>query len=208
MELPVSIKGNVILKETTGRQNRRLVSIAVEFVMLFAFWLILSGHFQLKYILIGAGAAGLVTFLTNDLFYAALQQGENRRVTVWNIFLQIWRFLLYLPWLFSRIVMANVQVACLVLNPKMPIEPVLFLFSTKMKKGISRVTLANSITLTPGTITVDLENRNYIIHTLKPPLADELVNAVMQNKVAKVYLEDKEKPPEVRWVYVLEELKK
>jgi len=202
------MRNTVRLHENNGRWNsRRFVSIALQFAALFAFWLILSGHFQIKYILIGAAMAGLVTFLTNDLCYSALQQGESSKATTRTIFLQIWRFLLYLPWLLSRIIMANIQVACLVLNPKMPIEPVFLLFDTKMKKGISRVTLANSITLTPGTVTVDLNNGSYIIHTLKPPLAEELVNAVMQNKVAKVYLEGEEKPPEVQWVYSLEDLK-
>lgn len=202
------MRNTVRLHENNERWNsRRFVSIALQFAVLFAFWLILSGHYQIKYILIGAVAAGLVTFLTNDLCYSSLQQGESIKATTRTIFLQIWRFLLYLPWLLSRIIMANIQVAYLVLNPKMPIEPVFLLFDTKMKKGISRVTLANSITLTPGTVTVDLNNDSYIIHALKPPLAEELVNAVMQNKVAKVYLEDEEKPPEVQWVYSLEDLK-
>lgn len=102
--------------------------------------------------------------------------------------------------------MANVQVAYLVLHPKMPIEPVLLLFQTQMRKGIAQVTLANSITLTPGTITVNLENGKYIVHTLKPPLAQELTEAVMQNKVAKIYMEEKEQPPATRWVYSLEAL--
>jgi len=136
-----------------------------------------------------------------------LRYGERVETKTQLVFLQLWRFLAYLPWLLSRIIMANVQVAYLVLHPKMPIEPVLFLFRTQMRKGIAQVTLANSITLTPGTVTVDLENGKYIIHTLKPPLAQELVEAKMQNKVAKVYLEKKELPPDIRWVYSLEELK-
>ena len=85
-------------------------------------------------------------------------------------------------------------------------NPGFFLFRTRMRKGMAQVTLANSITLTPGTITVNLEDGHYIIHTLKPPLAQELADAVMQNKVAKIYLEKKETPPATRWVYSLEEL--
>ena len=202
------MRNTVKPQEASRRWNsRRFISVVLQFIVLFAFWLVLSGHYQARYILIGAGAAGLVTFFTNDPFYEALQRGESLKTAIRDLFRQIWHFLLYLPWLFSRIVMANVQVAYLVLHPKMPIDPVLLLFDTRMKKDISRVTLANSITLTPGTVTVDLKDENYIIHTLKPPLAEELVNAVMQNKVAKVYLEEKETPPEVKWVYSLEDLK-
>lgn len=201
------MRSNVRSRETSRAwNNRRFVSVALQFVVLFAFWLILSGRFQAKYILIGAGAAGLVTFFTNYLFYSAFQRGASLKTEISDIFRQIWRFLLYLPWLFSRIIMANIQVAFLALHPRMPIDPVLLIFDTKMKKGISRVTLANSITLTPGTITVDLSDGRYIVHALKPPMADELVNAVMQNKVAHVYLEEKEKPPEVTWVYSLEDI--
>ncbi len=194
-------------QEISRRWNsRRLVNVALQFIVLFAFWLALSGQYQAKYILIGAVAAGLVTFYTNDLFYEAFQRGESLKTAIRDIFQPIWRFMFYLPWLLSRIVMANVQVAYLVLHPKMPIDPVLLLFTTKMKKDISLVTLANSITLTPGTVTVDLKDGNYIVHTLKPPLAKELVNAVLQNKIAKVCLEEKEKPPEVKWVYSLEDI--
>ena len=193
--------------KTKGLRHKRLISVVLQFAILFAFWLILSGHFQVKYILIGAFSAGLVTFLTNDLFYAALRYGERAEPGIYSVFIQILRFVAYLPWLLSRIIMANVQVAYLVLHPKMPIEPGFLIFQTKMRKGIAQVTLANSITLTPGTITVSLEKGRYIIHTLKPPLAQELVEAVMQNKVAAIYDEEKERPPVTRWAYSLEELK-
>ena len=193
--------------KTTERRHKRLISLVLQFVILFAFWLILSGHFQVKYILIGAFSAGLVTFLTNDLFYAALRYGERVEPGIYSVFIQILRFVAYLPWLLSRIIMANVQVAYLVLHPKMPIDPGFLIFQTRMRKGIAQVTLANSITLTPGTITVSLEKGRYIIHTLKPPLAQELVEAVMQNKVAAIYMEEKERPPVTSWAYSLEELK-
>jgi len=195
------------LPETTKRGQKRLISAVLQFIILFAFWLILSGHYQVKYIVIGALSAGLVTFLTNDLFDAALRYGERTEVKTRLDLLQLGRFLLYLPWLLSRIIMANVQVAYLVLHPKMPIDPGLLVFRTRMKKGMAQVTLANSITLTPGTITTSLENGQYIIHTLKRPLAGELEDATMQNKIATVYLENKEPPPVTRWVHSLEELK-
>jgi len=192
---------------TTEHWHKRLSSAVLEFVVLFVFWLLLSGRFQAKYIIFGAISAGLVTFLTNDLFHAVLRHGERAEPPVRAILKQIGRFLLYLPWLLWQIVLANVQVAYLVLHPRLPIEPGFLLFSTRMRKGMSRVTLANSITLTPGTITVSLEENNYIIHNLKPPLAQSLVDGQMQSKVAHVYLETEKVPPEVRWAHSLEELK-
>ena len=196
----------VMAPKTGGLRHKKLISIVLQFAMLFAFWLILSGHFQLRYILIGAFSAGLVTFLTNDLFYGALRYGARVDPGLYSVFVQILRFVAYLPWLLSRIIMANVQVAYLVLHPKMPIEPAFLLFQTRMKKGMAQVTLANSITLTPGTITVSLEKGSYIIHALNPSLAQELVDAVMQNKVAAIYGEERERPPAVTWAHSLEEL--
>ena len=195
-------------QSATGYCHKKSACIVLQFLLLFAFWLVLSGHFTAKYIILGALSSGLVTFLTRDLFYSVFQHGKDIKTRFRTIFLQMWRFIVYLPWLLSRIIMANVQVAYLVLHPRMPINPAFFLFRTTMKKNISQVTLANSITLTPGTITVSLEDGNYIIHTLNPPLAQELADAVMQNKVAKIYQEEKEKPPITRLVYSLEELEK
>ena len=194
-----------VTKITIHGQNR-LFCIFLQFAILFAFWLLLSGRYQAKYIILGVISAALVTFLTNDLFYSALQRNELPGVKAGQVMLQLWRFLLYLPWLLLQIILANVQVAYLVLHPRMPIEPGLLLFRTKMRKGIAQVTLANSITLTPGTITTSLEEGHYIIHNLKPPLASSLVEGDMQKRVAHVYLEEEEPKPETRWVYSLEEL--
>jgi len=196
------------LPTTTKRRRTRLISVVLQFAILLGFWLILSGRFQAKYIIIGILAAGLVTWLTNDLFHFALSHGERVEVKPRLVLLQLWRFVAYLPWLLSRIVMANVQVAYLVLHPKMPIDPGLLVFRTRMKKSIAQVTLANSITLTPGTITASLENGRYIIHTLRRPLAGELEDATMQNKVATVYLEEREPPPATQWVHSLGEVEK
>ena len=200
------MRGTLQLPKTTKHWQQRLISIVLQFVLLFAFWLLLSGHYQARYIVIGALAAGLVTLLSNDLFYLALRYGESAEPKIQLVLLQLWRFLLYLPWLLSRIIMANIQVAYLVLHPKMPIDPGLLVFRTLMKKAIAQVTLANSITLTPGTITTSLENGRYIIHTLKRPLAGELEDATMQNKITQVYLEAKEPPPTTQWVHSLEEI--
>jgi len=206
LEASETIEDYLDIPRITVRGQNRLLSIILQFVVLFAFWLLLSGRYQAKYIIIGAISAALVTFLTNDLFYFALQRNELPGIKARQVLLQIWRFILYLPWLLLQIILANVQVAYLVLHPRMPIEPGLLLFRTKMRKGIAQVTLANSITLTPGTITASLEEGNYIIHNLKPPLASSLVEGTMQNRVAHVYLEEEEPKPETRWVHSLEEL--
>lgn len=187
---------------------QKRVSAFLQFIVLFAFWLFLSGRYQAKYIIIGAISAALVTFLTNDLFYAALVHGERARVTPGLAFRQVWRFIIYLPWLISRIFLANIQVAGIVLNPGLPIDPGFLIFRVTMKKGMAQVTLANSITLTPGTIAISLDDSRYLLHALKRSLASELESGTTQNKIAAIYLEAREKPPITHWVHRIEDIEK
>ena len=185
---------------------KRLAIATLQFSILLLFWLILSGHYQTKYILMGVIAAGMVTLFTHDLFYSLFHHPSEKKTNVWLALLQIWRFMAYLPWLFSRIIIANIQIAYLVLHPRMPIEPALLQFRTKLKLNLAQVILANSITLTPGTVTVNLEDGKYIIHTLVPSSAQEILTARMQNKIGAIFLENKEPPPAPQWRHSLEEL--
>ena len=176
----------------------RYAFIAVLFLTLFILWLVLSGHFQLKYIVIGAFAAALVTFLTRDLFYPYLYEGGVRPQNPHAVLLESWRFTAYIPWLLWRILTANLQVAYILLHPRLPIDPVLLTFPTRLPRTIARVILGNSITLTPGTVTVDIEDDRLVVHTLKMSLAGELVSAAMQNKIGGIFLADREPPPKIR----------
>ena len=186
--------------------RQRLTSAALEFAILFVFWLILSGHYEAKHIFLGVLSAGLVTFLTNDLFYSLSHPGEKEHNNTRFAWVQLWHFLAYLPWLLSRIINANIQVAYLVLHPRMPIEPVLLQFRTRLQSNLAQVILANSITLTPGTVTVNLEDGRYIIHVLVPSAADDILEARMQNRIGAAFGDNQEIPPAAGWVYSIKEL--
>jgi multicomponent Na+:H+ antiporter subunit E len=187
-------------------RRERLTIAASEFIALFVMWLILSGHYQLEYILLGVASAALVTFLTNDTFFTIFHNEDTEKRERLAGFFKFLRFLAYMPWLLYQIIKANIQVASIVLNPKMPIDPALLQFNTAIKRKVAQVILANSITLTPGTVTMILENGRYTVHALVPRAAGDLVEAKMQNKVGGIFMEEKEPPPEVRWAHSLEEL--
>jgi len=187
------------------RQNR-LFSAVLLFITLFVTWLVLSRHYDAKFISTGAILAAVVTLFTNDLFHSLFENGKKERINARSTLLQLWHFLIYIPWLIFKIIQANIQVAYLVLHPRMPIDPFFLQFRTKMRRGISRVTLANSITLTPGTVTVNLEDGEYIIHTLEPSAAGEILEARMQNRIAPIFMDEKEEPPATMWKYSVEEL--
>ncbi|MBN1366694.1 MAG: Na+/H+ antiporter subunit E [Dehalococcoidales bacterium] len=200
MEKPAGKKKRVALGRT-GRTAR-----AIQFVILFAFWVMLTGRYELKYLLIGIAAAALVTYLTGDLIY----KPSRRKTPVPGagfVLRSAWHLLLYIPWLVRAIIKANIQVAIIIIKPKMPIDPVNLQFKTGLKNKVALVTLANSITLTPGTITVLLEKDTYTVHCLRSDYASDLETAVMQNKVGKVFETKPDTPPECTWKYSIKETK-
>jgi len=189
------------------RWKTRWTVIGIEFAFLFVFWILLSGHYQIKYILMGLAAAGIVTYLTHDLLYNPL----GRKATRYGsslIFSSAGRLLVYIPWLIWAIIKANIQVAMIILNPKMPVDPGMVAFKTHLRKKISLVTLANSITLTPGTITVELVNNAYIVHSLVRDSAGDLESGLMQSKVGHVFDDFEDTAPVCSWEYCGKEIKK
>lgn len=149
--------------------------------ILFAFWVLLSGQFDAFHLSLGAICSILVAYLYHDLLFANVRVGDMRVVAG--------RFITYIPWLLYQILMSNIHVASLVLRPKMPIDPKIVTFKTKLETDISCVTLANSITLTPGTITMEIRDGVYYVHALSKKVADELKAGEMEDRVAHIFME-------------------
>ena len=158
-----------------------LENFIATFFMLFIFWVLLSGKFDLFHLAIGFICSIVVAQLTHDLLFANVRVGE-----IWVI---VWRFIAYIPWLTYQIIQANIYVAYLALSPKMPIDPQILRFRTKLESDISWVTLANSITLTPGTITMDIKNGEFFVHALDRKVADDLHAGDMEDRVAHIFME-------------------
>ncbi len=150
-------------------------------IILFVFWLLLSGKFDSFHLTLGVICSVLVAYLFHDLLFANVRVADMRVVTA--------RFIAYIPWLFEQIVLANIHVASLVIRPKMPIDPKVVTFKSKLETDISLITLANSITLTPGTITMDIRDGVYYVHALSQKVADDLNTGEMEDRVAHVYME-------------------
>lgn len=126
----------------------------VLFIVVFICWLILTWTLYVPSFLIGIGIALFISFWFADLF---TQHPEN--------FFQIKRFfylLLYIPIFIFYCILANIDVAYRVLHPKLPIRPGIVKVKTSLSTTTGRVALANSITLTPGTLTVDLTDDGYL----------------------------------------------
>jgi multicomponent Na+:H+ antiporter subunit E len=149
------------------------------FFIMMGFWILLSGKFDLFHLTLGVISSALVSFLSADLLM--FEEGKNRLST--GV-----RFLLYLPWLLYQIVLSTLHVTFLALHPKMKdqIDPTIVTFKTKLKTNIAKVALANSITLTPGTITVRIEDEVFYVHAISRKAAAGLPGE-MEDRLARVF---------------------
>lgn len=100
------------------------------------------------------------------------------------------KMILYWGWLMVEIVKANLDVAKCVLFPKKHLRPSLFLSKITQTSDLGRVIYANSVTLTPGTVTVDLHEDNILVHALTIGSADGVKSGEMDQKVTKVMGEE------------------
>lgn len=148
---------------------------------MFAMWVIFSGKFDLFHLSLGIISCLIVAYLSSDLLITT---------TTLRIIPSLWgRFLLYYPWLLWQILLANIHVLKLVFHPNMKekINPQLIHFKSRLKNDMALVTFANSITLTPGTITVSLSvYGDFSVHAIDDASAEPLPGD-MENKVAKIF---------------------
>ncbi len=130
------------------------------FIMVMGFWLLLSASLHWQHLMVGALLSVVVTIV-----WSQIKIGEDSRRTTFTpkqLFLMIY-YLLCLAW---EVLKANIMVAMIVLNPKLPISPGLVIMHNDLKRDLMRVLYANSITLTPGTITVDLRGDYHVVHAV------------------------------------------
>ena len=150
----------------------RTVSLLVA---LFSFWILMSG--MVTPFLLGLGVASVVavTWLARHLEVADREGHPAHLRTV--------AVISYWTWLFKEIWHSGVQVARIILTPRLPISPTLVRFQPAQKTAVGLATHANSITLTPGTITVQANHREFLVHALTRDGAAGVVESEMNRRV-------------------------
>ena len=157
---------------------------------LFGLWLVLSGELAIEFLASGAlAAAGGVA--VSELLFRGTHEGRftSAPESVGWLLRTVARFALYLPWLAYEIVVSNVYVTWLVLHPRLPIDPSLVRFDTSLGSERGQALLAQSITLTPGTVTVDASNGVFVVHCLSRRSREGLAQGGLQRKIASVFEE-------------------
>ncbi len=149
----------------------------VAFFALLAFWLLLSGHYTAFLVAAGIGST-LVVLLAGRRMEVVDHEGVP---------VDLWKGLfLYWPWLTWQIVLSAWTVAKIVVHPRLPISPTLVRFKPSQRSVVGLVTHANSITLTPGTITIEATPGEFLVHGLTRGGAEGCVDSEMDQRIARL----------------------
>lgn len=160
---------------------RPLIPRAITFVLLFLLWVVLSGKLDAFHLGLGVFSCLLITYVSGDLLFP-----EGRAT---GFFRTCVRLFGYLPWLMVQIFLANLHVLYLVFHPRMMelIDPRMIRFRSRLRSDLALLTFGNSITLTPGTITVYISRqRNFTVHGIDRKSWEGLPGE-MEERIARVF---------------------
>ena len=147
------------------------------FILLFILWLLSSGHYTTLIISFGVFSCALVVFLSWKM---EIIDSEGVPIHL------IGGAIRYVPWLIWQIILANIDVTKRVLQPKMDITPQLIEVETSQKTDLGRVIYANSITLTPGTVSIQVHEDRILVHAIAKEVAEELQKGEMDRRVTRM----------------------
>ena len=152
--------------------------------VIFLFWLAYTSSLAKNEVITGLIVSLIVAFFTYESFTRV--NSEN------NIVKRFLSFLKYLPIFIFEMIKADIDVAKRVINPSLPINPGIVAIKTDLKSDQAKMLLANSITLTPGTLTVDITDDTLYVHWIdveseKPQLQKNIIASKFENLIKGVF---------------------
>lgn len=138
------------------------------------FWFILSGHTSILLLTLGLASVVLVTWLVSRM--------DRNDSAPMRMLFSI-EFISYLAWLAWQVIITNIDVAKRIWNPSLPIKPASRKIKVSIKDPLIKTIYANSITLTPGTVTTEVGEDYFIVHALNSEGLDELEEGEMQRRL-------------------------
>lgn len=180
-------------------------NLFLSFIALMAFWLVMSGIY--KPVQIGQGVISVLIVIA-----------VNYRLKRYKFFedeiddLKELRFIFapwYALWLVSEIIKAGFHVAHVIISPRKKVRTYLLKFRVDLPSAHARMILGNSITLTPGTLTIDIKGDEFIVHALTPKSFESISSDAMPRKVLKLFLnEDRQVVHDLRIIYNADQIAK
>ena len=156
-------------------RNRYWKRLAFRTLVLFVLWLLLSESFRPAHMAVGLASALVVALLRTD-------PSVSRTYSVrWG------HALLYFPWLFGRILLSGLHLSYLILHPRLPIKPYLFRHRVRLGNDDAVMLMGNSITLTPGTVTVEAGAEELVVHAMDDASGQDVTSGRLERKVANVF---------------------
>lgn len=153
-----------------------MLHAAILFVLFYAFWILMSGFFTPFLLAVGAATAAAVVWFAQRMDVA---DREGHPVHLG------WSALTYWPWLLKEILKSALDVSKVILDPRLPASPTLVRFKPRQKTVVGLVTHANSITLTPGTLSVEVGEDQLVVHGLTRASAQAAVDSDMDRRVER-----------------------
>ena len=145
---------------------------------LFVFWVLLSASFEWIHLSLGLICSFAVAWLNSG------HSPFIPKFRVWS------RVLFYLPWLFYKIIQSSLHLTKLILHPALPIDPKLISVESKLNHHAAVVLFGNSITLTPGTITAEIDRNKLIVHAIDKISAEDFESNQMESKIAYIFKDE------------------
>ena len=164
--------------------KRSFSTYVAMFIIMFAVWCVMSGKFDALHLMLGVACSALVSYFSVDLLFTKSLSGRSFRGA--------YGFLAYLPWLLYQIFLSALHMLYLSFHPRMLelIDPQVIRFRSKLKSDLAKVTFANSITLTPGTITVYVNyHRDFSVHAINR-FSGESLPGEMEQRIARAFGEE------------------
>jgi multicomponent Na+:H+ antiporter subunit E len=158
------------------RRQRQIIRVVIALAIL---WLLLSGMFKPQQLILGIISVAIVAYLSVKM-KVLTHRGQA-------LYFRLFTLIKYSCWLTVEILKSNFDVVKRVFNPSLPIDPILKLVPSEQKTELGRVTYANSITLTPGTVSINIAtNRDILVHALDKAAIEELENGTLGKKICEL----------------------
>ncbi len=170
-----------------GSLARRFIQSLPLALVLFIFWVIFTARFNWHHLLLGAVVSLLLSWLSFYLLAGRLDPHLNAHMAL--------RFPVFAALLFWEIIKANWDVLKRIFAPSFPISPQIVEFDSYLESDIAKTVLANSITLTPGTVTIEIKGSKFFIHCLHDDFTEDPGSGTLQRMTAWLLQEG---PPEMR----------
>lgn len=169
----IRIPGNNFNLSLTVKDFTVIHAVSLS-IVLYLFWLLLSGFFTPFLMAAGVGSALAVVWFARRM---DVVDHEGQPVHVTGAILSYW------PWLLKEVVVSAWRVSKIILDPKLPISPTLVRFKPGQRTAIGLVMHASSITLTPGTISVEADANEFLVHGLTREGALGVIDSEMDRRV-------------------------